>query len=281
MTQRQDGPLTRASTSGPRLYSHSVFPDAKPAAVVGVVHGYAEHGARYAHVMGAWAEKDIASIAIDLRGHGRSEGRRGHCDRFGEYGDDVRELERLVSDAQAPAFLFGHSLGGLIAASSALARPAPWRALLLSAPLFAIAVDVPPLKRLAGRIASRVLPTLALPSGLRGADVTHDAAIARAYDADPLVFHTATARWFTEVEAAQARALAIAGSLTMPLYLVMGTEDRLAKLDAARAFFDKVGSADADKTWDPKEGLFHEVLNEPGWRTIADEMADFILAHRG
>jgi alpha-beta hydrolase superfamily lysophospholipase len=278
MTTREQGPLARTSTLGPSLYRYAATPDGTPDAVVGVLHGYGEYGGRYERVMDAWAERGIASVAIDLRGHGRSGGKRGFCERFGEFLDDTLELERLAVDKRVPAFLFGHSFGGLVAAASTLARPAPWRALVLSAPFFGIALHVSPVKRMAGRIASRLLPSLSLPNGIRSADVTHDAAIARAYDQDPLVFHTATVRWFTEVRAAQEQTLARAGSLTSPLYVVMGTDDRIAKVDRARAFFDRAGAR--DKTWDAREGLFHEVLNEPEWRSIADRIADFVLSHR-
>jgi alpha-beta hydrolase superfamily lysophospholipase len=286
MTTRDQGPLARASTTGPSLYRYAVMPDRSPEAVVAVLHGYGEYGARYDHVMAAWAERGIASVAIDLRGHGRAGGRRGYCGRFAEYLDDVRELELLAAAVtsdpagRVPLFLFGHSLGGLVATAAALAKPSPWRGLILSAPFFGIGPGIPvsPAKQVAGRIASRLLPWLAQPNGIRSADVTHDAAIARAYEKDPLVFHIATARWFTEARAAQARVLEQAGALAMPLHVVMGTGDRIAKLEKARAFFDRAGSS--DKTWEEREGLFHEVLNEPEWPSIADRIADFVLSRR-
>ena len=277
MTHRDQGALARLSAAGPSLYFYSVLPDGAPRAVVGVVHGYGEYGARYIRVMDAWAQRGLASIAVDLRGHGRALGRRGYVERFGDYLDDLRELERLVLEKNLPAFLFGHSMGGLVTASAVLEKPAPWRALALSAPLFGIALEVPPLKRLAGRLASRVWPTLALPNGIRSDEVTHDRELAAAYDKDPLVFHVATARWFTEVADAQERALARAGSLALPLHVVMGTDDRIASYERARRFFDGAGSS--DKTWEAKDGLFHEVLNEPEWRPIADRIAEFFLSH--
>jgi acylglycerol lipase len=279
MAKRDQGSLKRASTKGPTLYQYSARPDAPgatPKAVIAVVHGYGEYGARYAHVMGAWADRGIASVAIDLRGHGRAGGRRGFCDRFDDFTDDVKELERLATAEELPTFLFGHSFGGLVALSSALARPAPWRAIVLSAPFLGLALEVSPIKRLAGKIASRLVPGFALPSGIRSSDVTHDAARAAAYDLDPLIFHIATARWFTETQAAQKHVFAQAGTLTKSLYVAMGTEDRIAAYGKARAFFDAAGAH--DKVWDKKEGLFHEVLNEPDWRTVADAMADFVLA---
>lgn len=275
-----EGIVTRAaSRPGPSLYYASAMPTGGTKAVLAVIHGYADHGARYAHVMGALAEHGIGSVAIDLRGHGRAQGPRGFCTRFEEYLDDARELRQLV-DARAkgaPTLLFGHSFGGLVAALSALDHPSPWKGLVLSAPFFGLGLEVPRIKVIAGKIASRVYPKLGLPSGLEGKDMTHDPAKAKDYDSDPLVFKNATARWFTEATAAQQRALASASRLTMPLYMTFGTADKVASLAAAKRFFDAAGSA--DKTWDPREGLFHEVLNEPSWKDIVDNIARWVLAH--
>lgn len=274
-----EGALTNRSRPGPSLYYASAMPTGTAKAVLAVIHGYADHGARYAHVMGALAEHGIGSVAIDLRGHGRAQGTRGFCQRFDEFLDDARELRRLVETRAkgAPALLFGHSFGGLVAALSALEEPAPWKGLVLSAPFFGLGLEVPRLKVLAGKVASRLVPKLGLPSGLEGKDMTHDPAKAKDYDNDPLVFKNATARWFTEATAAQQTVLSSASRLKMPLYMTMGTADKVASFSAAKRFFDAAGSA--DKTWDPREGLFHEVLNEPSWKDIVDPIARWIVAH--
>lgn len=282
----EEGVLQRTSTTGPALHSF-IVPVAQPRAVVGVIHGYADYGARYASVMDAWAERGITSVAVDMRGHGRAEGRRGHCQRFSEYLDDAAELAAAVK-AHAPgvpAVLFGHSFGGLVASSVAIAQGAPganggglWRALVLSSPFFGVALQVPAIKIVAGRMMSRVFPAFAQGSGLKGSQMTHDEALARAYDNDPLSFKTVTARWFTETSAAQDAAIAAAPRLRMPLYVVVGSDDSVVSVPRARAFFDAAGST--DKTWDARDGLYHEVLNEPSaGRQIADRLAEWILAH--
>ena len=278
--KHETGPLARKATKGPGLHFFAVSPEKETQVVVGLLHGYADYGERYAHVADVWAERGIATVAIDMRGHGHADGRRGYCDRFDEYLDDAAELTRLVEERApgVPAILMGHSFGGLVAASVAIARPTPWRALVLTGPFFGVAAQVPRIKLLAGRLASRLVPKFAQPTGIRGADLTHDAARARAYDEDPLVFKEATARWFTESSAAQDRAIARAPSLSMPLTLVIGAADPVVSVARARAFYDAAGSA--DKTWDAREGLFHEVLNETAWREIADGLAGWILAHK-
>ena len=278
--KKDQGVLARGATKGPPLYFHTVIPDDAPAAAVAILHGYADYGARYAHVMEAWAKRGLASAAVDMRGHGRAEGKRGHCTRFDEYLTDVDELFRLVRERvpDVPVFLFGHSFGGLVASLHAIAHPSNWRALVLTDPFFGVALEVPAIKVFAGKIASRIVPALGLPSGLVGADMTHDAKVAKAYDEDPLVFRNATARWFTETTAAQALAISTAPSLSMPLYVVFGTGDRVVKQERARAFFDAAGSK--DKHWDSREGLYHEVLNEPEWPAIAGAIADWVLARK-
>ena len=266
-------------SGGPALYYASAMPPS-PKAVLAIVHGYADHGARYAHVQGALAEHGIGSVAIDLRGHGKAEGTRGYCDRFSEYHDDVRELRRLAEARAkgAPLFLFGHSFGGLVVTSSVLesAASSPWKGLILSAPLFGLALEVPRIKILAGKIASRLVPKLGLPSGLTGKDMTSDVAKQKEYDADPLAFKDARARWFTESSKTQEHVLANAKKLTLPLYLTIGTKDPIVSFPTANRFFESVGSS--DKTFAPQEGLLHEVVNEPSWKDVVEPIAKWILA---
>ncbi|MDF2698083.1 MAG: Lysophospholipase [Labilithrix sp.] len=271
--------LSKRVRSGPDLYYASAMPPSGAKAVLGIIHGYADHGARYRHVMGALAEHGIGSIAIDLRGHGRALGPRGLCNRFDEFLDDARELRRLIDERakDVPTFLFGHSFGGLVATSSILESAGRFKGLVLSAPFFGLALEVPRVKVLAGKVASRVYPKLGLPSGLAGKDMTHDPDKARAYDDDPLVFKNATARWFTETVDAQERALSSASRLTLPLYMTFGTGDKVASINAAKRLFAAAGSA--DKTWDAREGLYHEVLNEPSWKDLVESIARWVIAH--
>lgn len=286
MTEHQHDPQTdtleagiwkRRGTPGPALAY--AFRKAKtPRGAIAIVPGYADHSLRYAKTMEVWAEHGLTSVAVDLRGHGRAEGARGHTLRFDEYLDDVRELVTML-DAKAPLVprvLFGHSFGGVVATKAVLAGIGSFRALSLSDPYFGLALDVPGWKVAAGNFASRVLPSLGLPSGLGGAQMTTSAAAAKEYDSDPLIFKNARSRWFTETRSAQDEVLARASEITLPLLVTFGGADPVAKLSTARAFFDKAGST--DKKWETLEGLKHEPLNEPEHGAgIAARIADWLV----
>jgi alpha-beta hydrolase superfamily lysophospholipase len=268
----------RTRSQGPTL-SYLVRRAPSPKAGLAIVHGFADHVERFRPVMDIWAEHGLTSAAIDLRGHGQSGGQRGHILAFDEYVDDFRELLAIL-EAKAPALprvLFAHSFGAVVSLKGILAGAGPIRAVALSDPYFATAFVVPAVKRVAGRIFSKLWPSLGLPSGLKGEQMSTDAKTAREYDADPLLFKLARARWFTETLAAQAELLARAREFTLPLYVTFGTADEVASAATARAFFDACGST--EKKWEALEGLRHEPLHEPEHgASIAARIGDWLAA---
>ena len=91
---------------------------ANPRAAVLVVHGLAEHGGRYARFAQTLGGFGFSTFALDLRGHGLSDGRRGHAASFDCFLQDLDRFRREVEgvlDRRTPLFLLGMSMGGLIA----------------------------------------------------------------------------------------------------------------------------------------------------------------------
>ena len=74
------------------FYRYQAVNDAT--ANVVIVHGLAEHSGRYLHVLARLATAGFNTLAIDLRGHGRSEGKRVYINRYEEYLADVRSGPR-------------------------------------------------------------------------------------------------------------------------------------------------------------------------------------------
>src|SRR5206468_3582219 len=68
----------------------------RPRGVVVVSHGYAEHLGRYLAFAKHCAARGLAAVGIDHRGHGGSEGSRGHCRTFDEFVTDLRTLVDLA-----------------------------------------------------------------------------------------------------------------------------------------------------------------------------------------
>jgi lysophospholipase len=265
------------ATDGTRLFFRRVAPaqGARARARVLVVHGFAEHSGRYSHVLRGLAERGHDAWAIDLRGYGRSDGGRGCVKRFDDYLEDLTALvQTATQDRTVPAFLLGHSMGGLVASRFIQERPSGIRGLVLSSPFFRVKMPVPAVKRGAAHILSAVLPRFTLPTNLDPQHLSRDPEVGKAYMADPLVFGTATTRWFTETMAAQARAFAAAPATRTPVLLVHGAADNLVDPEGSREWFEHLGSP--DKTLRLWPELRHEILNEPEKAEVLALMADWM-----
>src|SRR5262249_11732277 len=88
-----------------------------------IVHGMAEHGARYARLAAALTEVGYAVYAGDLRGHGRSArtpedlGFFAARDGWARCLDDIWQVNRRIvaEHPGAPIILLGHSMGSFLA----------------------------------------------------------------------------------------------------------------------------------------------------------------------
>ena len=65
----------------------------EPRATVTVVHGAGDHGGRYTDLASALAGQNFAVALPDLRGHGRSEGQRGHSWGWREIVRDLQSVQ--------------------------------------------------------------------------------------------------------------------------------------------------------------------------------------------
>jgi alpha-beta hydrolase superfamily lysophospholipase len=268
---------TLASRDGTSLYVRSVRPP-QPLAVVGIVHGYGDHSGCYAEGMEQLAASGFEAQALDLRGHGRSGGRRGHVGRWSDYLDDVEAfLQRLRQAAggaslsgNRPLFLLGQSHGALLLTHAALHGLTGIQGLVLTSPYLQIALSVPAWKLAVGRIFERTLPWLPIPSEIRGEMLTSDPAILAAHREDPLALHIATPGWFFSARRAQTEALARSPAFRLPVLVIQGERDLVTDPRATQAFFERLGSE--DKTYRAFPTMRHETLREVGrqevWETI-------------
>ena len=260
--------------SGTRLHVHRWSPTEGPLrARLLLVHGYAEHAERYRELALHLAPRGIETVAPDLRGHGRSDGARGFVADFDEYATDVGGVfASLATDC--PIFILGHSNGGLVALDY-VDRYAPSAAgLIVTNPYLELALSVPPLKLMLGRLAAKIYPRLAVPSGIPPEVVSRDPHIVALYDRDPLVFKTATVGYVAEHDRCAARVQTLT-ELALPLLFIRSDSDPLVSVEANARFAEQLRTP--DKTVWLREGAGREGMNGLGREALHADIASWML----
>jgi len=253
---------------------------AAPVGVVALVHGLHEHGGRYAHVAERLASAGYAVYSVDHPGHGRSAGTRGNIGSMAATVDGVDQLVRLAGrpHPDVPLFVYGHSMGGLIALQYLTGSPdGRIRGAVISAPALDTSAASGVL-RLVAPVLSRLLPVLGVLA-LDPGTISRDPEVVAAYRSDPLTYTgKVRARTGSQMMATATAMPARLRSLTLPLFVLHGGGDRLVPPRASELV--PAHAASADVTRKVYDGLYHEPHNEPEQDQVLADVVAWLGAHR-
>lgn len=261
------------------IHYEAWLPDGDVKAVLFVVHGLGEYCGRYTNVINRFVPLGYAVYGLDHIGHGKSDGPREFVESFSDFFAPLNTYYNMVKGWQPgkPFFIYGHSMGGLISNNYLVDHQADFKGAIISAGLFSVPANVSPMTVTMGKILSRLAPMAGVVS-LDTAGVSRDPAVVDAYNKDPLIFHGKTpARLASEMMKAMQRITAEAGKISLPLFIVHGSADRVVDPHDTQSLYDTVSSK--DKTRKLYEGLYHEVHNEPERETMFKDLEIWLKAH--
>ena len=246
---------------GTNLSGYAVMPPQARAGVI-LVHGIAEHGGRYRHALEAFAARGIAGFAYDQRGHGLHPGVRTHVEDFGLFAHDLAAAgaSLRLHHAQLPLFVWGHSMGSVVALLAARNGLGWSRGVITSG----CALDaLPSLKGARGvglNLANALLPRLRISLGVDATRLTQVEATQREHMNDPLVARSASLRLLHGFASACSTLKQQLGNITLPWLAIHGEADPVCPVSGSRQLIAGLGSADKQLLLYP--GLLHEPHNE-------------------
>ncbi len=261
---------------GGRLFAQSWAPKEPAVGAVGIVHGLGEHSRRHEWFAQRLAEHGLEVVSFDLRGHGQTDGGRGHVLHFDWLMDDIGHLvaELYSRLPQGPCFLYGQSLGGSLVLNFALREQPDLRGIIATSPLLKLAKRPNVVLRTGVRTLSWLWPSFALRTGIRGEDLAADASVREAHRADPLVHGRVSARMVVQSVDASLWAFEHASELTIPSLLLHGAQDRVTLCDATRDFSLAAGR---DSQFIEVDDGRHELLQGAGREAATDRIVEWIL----
>ncbi|MDA7762848.1 lysophospholipase [Crocinitomicaceae bacterium] len=227
-----------------------------------ITHGMGEHANRYGHMANFFSNEGFAVMAFDIRGHGCSEGKRGHAPGYDYLMDDLdRVYLKVKTDYPSlPIFLFGHSMGGNLVINFLLRKQKELDGAIVTGPYLRLGFEPPKWKIILAKLSANIWPSLSQPTALELDALSRNQDVIHKYEDDELVHDRITSAFFVNVHFAGQYAIEHAGEIKKPLLIMHGTDDRLTSPEGSKAFASNANGNVKLKLWN---GLYHELHNEP------------------
>jgi acylglycerol lipase len=262
------------------IHTESWLPSTTPRAAVVIVHGAAEHIGRYAHVAAHLTGAGYAVYGYDMRGHGKSDGKRGY---FRKFEDPINDFDRFLRRIQGkqpdvPLFVYAHSMGAVVALAYLLrADNVPPAGLITSGVPLSMDDGVPNLLISAARTINQLAPTAPLVS-LDVTGMSRDPAVLATWTTDPHVNLTLLrVRTTLGILGTVRHIRANLADIQLPILVMHGGGDRVVDPAGSRVLHNGVSSADKILKIYPE--LYHEVINEPERDMVLNDMVAWLDTH--
>jgi acylglycerol lipase len=229
-----------------------------------VTHGLGEHGNRHKYFFELFSQY-FNILIYDLRGHGLSTGKKGYCDDFMEFVDDLGEvIQFLQKEYKMNRYiLFGHSMGALVT-SGYMQKKAEFELyperVFLSAPPVAAPGFLGDMFNMAPFGITKALANLPFTIPLQGIldieKVSHDRKVYEDYISDELNTLKVHSRLFLKLIHFSKEVFAKPLRVNCDLFVAIGTADALVHPKALIKYFQNV-----EKNANLKiiEGAYHEM----------------------
>ncbi len=251
------------TVQGIKIYYQYWIPQKNHRANLIFVHGMGEHSGRYKNIIDYLLPKGFALFGLDIQGHGKSEGKRGHISHFSDFAAQVDQLITVTKIQQdnKELFLYGHSMGGLIVFDYLTKYSNhDLGGVIFTSPAFDISIKIPGWKLFLGKIISYLAPSVTMNNGINPDELSHDKVVVEMYEKDELVHDRTSAGLFFAMLKVIKEAKSKAGNIHTPVLLMLGDNDKIISKEGAMSLFNILGSKDKKLFICPDSS--HELLNE-------------------
>jgi acylglycerol lipase len=264
---------------GLQIFTRTWLPEGKAHASIVIVPGFNSHSGYYKWTAEQFVAQNYAVYAIDLQGRGQSDGERFYVQDFNDYVSEVAQLVNIVKSEQPglPIYVLGHSAGGVVACSYSLDHQNEINGLICES--FAYQVPAPDFALAVLKGLSHIAPHAHVLK-LKNEDFSRDAQVVEMMNNDPLIAHEVQpTKTVAQMVIADERLKKEFPSITLPVLILHGTEDKATKPSGSQFFYDTTGST--DKTIKLYEGHYHDLLNDVDKEIVIADILQWLTKQMG
>lgn len=241
-----------------------------------LVHGFSEHSRMYFSAAEAMFEQNIAVHMMDLPGHGKSGGAKGHQECFQDLVDQIdwfMTANRYILN-QNQTFLIGHSMGGLLSALYSIKHQRKLSGLILSSPLTGFSVLNSVLRFTLAHALFFRDPYKPFPTGFHPKHLCRDRTKWVDYYRDPLRIHSMSPHFYLAMTQKFHDLKRFAEKISLPVLMFQGAKDITVSPHGTQELFHRIAST--DKTLINFSHAVHELFQEEEREIVIPKIIDWM-----
>ena len=209
-----------------------------------IIHGLGEHSGRYLTLIQDFNNKNISVFTIDIRGHGKSGGKRGHSPSYKQLMSDIQYFIKHVTHkvSNQKYFLYGHSFGGNLVINYSFHKNKKIHGVIATSPCIKPAITPSKIKLFMGKLFRKVIPSLSLNNGININGISKNLQVIKDYINDPLTHSKISIQLSLDLVSSGIFALENSKNITVPMLVFHGSNDKLTSYSASKKLVENAGS---------------------------------------
>lgn len=266
---------TLKTSDGLELFTQIWKPEKEIIGVINLIHGIGEHSSRYDCWAKRFVNEGFAVVSFDLRGHGKSQGKKGHIPNIEQLLQDVDYLLDFSEKElpNKPTFIYGHSMGGNIVLNYIIKRNKNIKAAIVTSPWLKLIYPPSKIAIFLAEIVANFFPSFTQSTSLNSSYISNNKKEIDKYSSDTLTHNKISVKLFTELKKAGDWILKNSFKYKTPLLLMHGTDDKITSHEASIEFKNKNPQTEL-KLW---KGYYHELHNENNCCEVFEYQKNWLL----
>ncbi len=268
---------TFQNKAGLNIFMRTWLPDGNTRGIIVIAHGLNSHSNYYQWTAEQFTAQNYAVYAPDQQGRGQSEGERFYTDNIYDAVTDIDYVVELAKKAEPnlPIFILGHSAGGVLACLYTLEHQEKLNGLICES--FAFKVPAPDFALSVLKGVSHIAPHLHTIK-LKNEDFSRDPEAVAVMNNDPFIAdESQPSKSMEQLVKADERLEKEFSKITLPVFILHGTDDKATKPSGSQFFYDNATST--NKTLKFYEGHYHDLLNDLDKEIVMNDILDWVKKH--